>query len=368
MFAASPLAFLTLIILALGSASALLLLGTLLYDVRARWQSLRSRWLAARYQEPVALLVAGVIAPAELLRLVRPRDRSAVIELLLAYTVHVQLAEEQSLLVEVFRGLRAVERALRASNDWRWWIRAVATRRLGQMRDPETAGRLQLLLQDPHPEVRTAALWSILQLGGDLPAEVLLQSMTTGRLVSSLRVAALFLEAGRRVVPVLCAYLASPLTVQTQALALRLAGELHAFDAEPAVLAALRSPHGTVRAAACVALGRLESLGAFAGLVGALRDPEWPVRAAAAEALGRMGDPAAVPEILPLLAETNPTALLAVCRALGQLGPAGVAALYERQRTLAVRVSAQRAVANEAGAVLAVAYQVVAEVLAEVEA
>ncbi|HLO04499.1 MAG TPA: HEAT repeat domain-containing protein [Symbiobacteriaceae bacterium] len=366
----SPLALLSSIILSLGMATLALFLGMLLNEVRERWQAFRWQSLVARYQEPVALLVAGEIAPAELLRLVQPRDRLAVTDLLLAYAVHVQLAEEQSLLVTVFRRFGAVERAMRESWDWRWWIRTAATLRLGQMRDPESLGRLRTLLQDRHPEVRTAALWSTIQLGGELPTEVLVQSVASGRLVSSLRVAGLFLEAGRRIVPALCAFLDSSTTSEARAQALLLAGELHAFAAEPAVLAALRSPSGTVREAACRALGKLESLGALAGLVGALRDPEWPVRAAAAEALGRMGDPAAIPALARLLTEPNPTALLAACRALGQLGPEGAQVLHERLRVLTTALSAGRGEARSERSPVArglvLAQQVLLEVLAEV--
>lgn len=364
MAALSPIALLIAIILGLGLAMLALFVGTLLYDAWGRLQARQWRWLAARYEEPVALLVAGELPPAELLRLVRRRDRVAVTELVLSYAVHVQLAEEQSVLVSVFRGLGAVERALRHSRDWRWWIRTGAARRLGQMRDVEAQGRLQVLLQDPHPEVRTAALWAIVQLGAPVPVEALIDSVSSGRFVSNLRVAALFLEAGRRVVPALCAFLASPTSTELQAQALLLAGELHAFDAEPAVLAALRSPHAAVRAAACTALGKLESLGAQDGLAGALRDTDWRVRAAAAEALGRMGDPGAVPALAPLLTEVNPTALLAVCRALGQLGPEGVTLLQGHLKALSAQAPAQTLPAE--GAVLA--GQVLREVLAEVGA
>lgn len=387
MIVLSPLAFLTSIILTLGLATFALFLGTLIYEAAERRQAVRWRAMAARYEEPVALLVAGELAPAALLGQVRAPDRVAVTELLLSYAVHVHLAEEQEQLVAVFQGLGAVERCLRESRDWRWWVRTGAARRLGQMRDPGTIDRLRALLRDPHPEVRTAALWSISQFDLPIPAEVFAQALGSGYLVSSLRVATLFLAAGRRVVPALRAFLERPSSPEAQAQAIRLAGELHALETEPAVLAAVDSPAVAVRREACAALGRLESLGALAALVGALRDPAWQVRAAAAEALGRMGDPAAVPELAPLLAETTPRALLAVAQALRELGPAGLAALRERVGALASAAAqavvaksvAAEAVATEAAATEAVTagpplalrgldQQILAEVLAEVKA
>lgn len=352
MIVTTPLAAFTVVVLGLGLAALLLLLGALLYEVWVVRRQQRSGAVAALYEEAVAQVVAGERSARGLLELVRSRDRAPVARLLLSYAQLVQVAPEQATLLTLFRSIGAVEGALRQSRDWRWWVRAGAARQLGQMRDPLTLNRLKELLQERHAEVRTAALWAILQLPVEPSVDLMERMVARGGLVSGLRVATLFLDAGRRVVPALSAFLAAVEVVEVPAEVLLLAGELHAFASEPALLMALRAPNPSVRQAGCQALGRLESPNAFAGLVAALGDPAWPVRAAAAEALGRIGDPAALAPLRSALAEPNPTALLAIASALGRLGPAGASALQALAATLPSEQRLQR--------------QILAEVLSEV--
>jgi len=186
-------------------------------------------------------------------------------------------------------------------------------------------------LRDPHPGVQDAAMRSLVSIGGEVSAWMVLPLL---RETPFLRNAAMVIlkEIGGDALPHLPPLLkdkdddvrkfaiellaAAGARDQAGALAERVAG-----DANP-----------NVRAAAARALGILGCREALPDLVAALQDNEW-VRFSALESLAGMGGEAAVEPILPLLSDPSPATRHAAIETLGAIGSprAGDALLVHRR-------------------------------------
>jgi HEAT repeat protein len=280
------------------------------------------------YDELIALLVAGELAPLDFLRRVRRRDHRLLEDLL------VEVAEKfapdvRAPLAPVFQGIGATVRNRRRTRSRRWWHRADAARRLGLMQEETISRSLRLLLRDPQAEVRIAAARALLELGAGQWIDDVIGTLRDPDAFSSLRLADVVLQAGPGAVPGLMRFLAADPGVRGTVVALDILGDMRAVAAEELIVNAVGSPEKEIRAAACRALGRLESPAAVDVLCVALADPAWEVQNQAVRALGAIGDPAAIPLLLPMVREASVWTVYRTAAALAHMRPAGLRALQQ---------------------------------------
>ncbi|WP_420265814.1 HEAT repeat domain-containing protein [Candidatus Magnetominusculus dajiuhuensis] len=150
------------------------------------------------------------------------------------------------------------------------------------------------LLLDDSPAVVDAAMQSILNIGGEAAAYMLIPVLRKG---PAQRNAALLIlkDLGASTVPLLYDLL-NDKDDDMRKFALDLLGDIAVTVEVDKILPTLKDPNANVRAAACRALGLLKTEGAVAHLEGALKDEEW-VAFSALEALGEIGNASAVAAI-----------------------------------------------------------------------
>lgn len=173
-------------------------------------------------------------------------------------------------------------------------------------------------LRDSHPGVQDAAMRSLISIGGEVTAWMVLPLL---REDPFLRNAAMVIlkEIGADAVPHLPPLLKDK-DDDVRKFAIELIADGGGRHMEKALCERLSfDKNPNVRAAAAKALGALGCRGAVPALVAALGDIEW-VRFTAMEALSGMREDAAVAPILALLADPSPATRLAAIEALGMIG------------------------------------------------
>ncbi len=116
---------------------------------------------------------------------------------------------------------------------------------------------------------------------------------------------------------------------QVRTAAVKALGEIGDPAAVPEVLSTMvKDPSGDVRWMASAALGKMGAA-AVPGLMNALRDEDWKVRRSAAEALWGMAEPAAVPGLMEALCDKNDVVRQAASGALEAMGVVAVPGLIE---------------------------------------
>lgn len=173
-------------------------------------------------------------------------------------------------------------------------------------------------LRDSHPGVQDAAMHSLISIGGEVAAWMVLPLL---REDPFLRNAAMVIlkEIGTDAVPHLPPLLKDK-DDDVRKFAIELiagAGGRHLEKALCERLSDDQNPN--VRAAAAKALGTLDCRDALPNLVAALKDIEW-VRFSALEALSGMREDAAVEPILALLSDPSPATRHTAIEALGEIG------------------------------------------------
>lgn len=169
-------------------------------------------------------------------------------------------------------------------------VRLAAARALGELKVPETAGRLSALLgKDPDVQTRAAAALSLGHIGGEPAEKALLTALKDA--ADDVALAA-----------------ASALTTMRSSRAV-----------EP-LAAWLKSPSILRRRAAAGMLGVVGTSKSVSALTKALKDEESSVRLAAAVSLGSLGDPSAVPALKPLLMDTFSPVAVNTAIAMAKLG------------------------------------------------
>lgn len=173
-------------------------------------------------------------------------------------------------------------------------------------------------LRDSHPGVQDAAMHSLVSIGGEVAAWMVLPLL---REDPFLRNAAMVIlkEIGTDAVSHLPPLLKDK-DDDVRKFAIELiadAGGRHLEKALCERLSGDRNPN--VRAAAAKALGTLDCRDALPNLVAALKDIEW-VRFNALDALSGMRDAAAVEPILALLSDPSPATRRTAIEALGEIG------------------------------------------------
>jgi len=173
-------------------------------------------------------------------------------------------------------------------------------------------------LRDSHPGVQDAAMRSLISIGGEVTAWMVLPLL---REDSFLRNAAMVIlkEIGTDAVSHLPPLLKDK-DDDVRKFAIELIADAGGRHLEKALCERLSGDENpNVRAAAAKALGALECRDALPSLVAALKDIEW-VRFNALEALSGMREDAAVEPILALLADPSPATRHTAIEALGEIG------------------------------------------------
>lgn len=176
-------------------------------------------------------------------------------------------------------------------------------------------------LRDSHPGVQDAAMRSLISIGGEVAAWMVLPLL---REDSFLRNAAMVIlkEIGTDAVSHLPPLLKDK-DDDVRKFAIELIADAGGRHLEKALCERLSDdPNPNVRAAAAKALGTLDCWDALPNLVAALKDIEW-VCFNALEALSGMRKDAAVEPILALLSNPSPAIRHSAIEALGEIGSSG---------------------------------------------
>jgi len=225
-----------------------------------------------------------------------------------------------------------VERTLGRSRRRRPLQRVRAAEMLATLGTGVAAARLYELVDDPDPEVRSAAVRALGRIGGPSVVPALLSALQPPRSVPRRIVAQALLRIGAAATPELIGALAAP-EVDVAAAAADVLGVLCVADAAPKlveVAAGGRDPR--LQRAAVAALGRIGAPTALEVAVRAVEPGNPPdLRAAGAQALGRLGHPRAIPLLMEAAGDPVDEIADRAVQALVDLGPAGREAL----RTLA---------------------------------
>lgn len=210
----------------------------------------------------------------------------------------------------------------------RWWRRAEAALALGFIRDAAVCGDLIDLLDDPHEEVRSAAVEALGRLGDLRAVPALLGRLSERSRHQQFRI----IDAVTMLGPSGAADLLDHASHHPEQLPILtgLLASIGGAAAVPDLLKWASSPMAATRTAAFEALGAIGlDDRSFYHALRALRDSDDEVRAMAARALGRSGREDAAPYLAAGLDDGWVVATQAA-RALSLLGDAGVAVLAER--------------------------------------
>jgi HEAT repeat protein len=210
-----------------------------------------------------------------------------------------------------------------------WWRQADAARALGLVRAEGVLKPLLALLDDPHEEVRAAAVEALGHLGDPACVPALLQALPDASRHQRARVVEAIRELGPSVAHALIAH--ARVRPDDLATVAELIGFTGAAGATDDLLAWSGHADAKVRAAALQAIG---SLGlddrAYYYTLRALGDTDAAVRAMAARALGRSRRGDAAPYLAQHLGDDWLVAAHAAT-ALRMLGPSGERELVARQ-------------------------------------
>ena len=299
----------------------------------ANWREQRDGRLHARYRPDVDAVLSAV----------RPDDLAAAIDrLALAPPRHGPLIG--TMLITPLRvasgspvdAARAAAGRLGLIDRWKkdlgghpWWRQAEAARALGLVRAEGALRPLIAALDDPHDEVRAAAVEALGHLGDPACVPALLRALPDASRHQRARVVESIRELGPSVAHALVAHArAHPDDLATVA---ELIGFTGAASAADDLLAWSSHQDAKVRSASLQALG---SLGlddrAYYYVLRALGDGSEAVRAMAARALGRSRRADSAPYLAQHLGDEWLVAAHAAT-ALRMLGPAGERELTARQ-------------------------------------
>jgi HEAT repeat protein len=212
----------------------------------------------------------------------------------------------------------------RPRTEWGRWRRVAALRRLAGAQHPAAHRLLRLAVADPDPDVASAAVRALGELGDDSSIDLLIAALREGR-GSRSRVAAelerLAPLPGRRI-PVLLRDWNPTVRFWGATLLAR-----YPDVAGTSLVALTWDPDPNVRAAAVETLGTRGGSAAARAATSLLDDPEWFVRVHAVRATGLLAGAEAAPMICRLLADRQWWVRTAAKDALRAIGGESVPAL-----------------------------------------
>jgi len=219
-----------------------------------------------------------------------------------------------------------VAQVLRETRHHSKWRRAHALRVLGELRVPVAVPAILHALEDRDPDVRNIAARALGRMKLQASDEALVGLLGRHDQSVSARIAAMCIELGTRITPLLVRTVreGSP---KARFWAARILGEVRDTAAVSELGRALQDPEPDVRSAAARALGTIADPSASPLLESALGDPIWYVRAHAAEALGRIADPVRGAALADALADRSWWVRKNALDALVRLGEAARPAL-----------------------------------------
>lgn len=231
---------------------------------------------------------------------------NVTLEVLAGRAANAELSPEQRIEATAWLGQLGEATAvtklteLLKSSDTRQRLAAVEA--LGKVEDRTAIDALIVSLEDPAPEIRTAARTGLSRFG-----------VTPERMVADLKSE----------------------NWQIRYEALRLLSQLGGAEHSPAIVPLLNDPESLIRRTAATVVGEFKETRAIEPLLALLRDSDLTVRAAAASALGVIGDHRAATGLLAALkTTTDATVSLEIASALAKLkNTQAVPVLLEMMRT-----------------------------------
>jgi HEAT repeat protein len=288
-------------------------------------QLARHRRHARRFEPLVRHALAGNDEAIRDLAVRPSRHRLVVLRMMIEPLIDDQQQERIANTRSVAQQIQLIPLADRYLRSWRWWRRALALRALGLTQVRERTAAIVTALDDPHPDVRAAALDALVDLQdpASLPAVVVRMhdpSLHVGR-----RVAALAAFGDQCEPWLLDLSEIDPAHRVNYARALEICGTARS---RPTLCRWTRDSRPEVRAAAFEALAHVGLDHDAASLaVEALNSDDESVRAMAASALqGWTGGNGAAAHLALRLDDAWPVAIRAA-RALQSMGVDGAAAL-----------------------------------------
>jgi HEAT repeat protein len=212
---------------------------------------------------------------------------TGVLETLLLEQIRAVKGRYQQRLIDACEEIGLVDRCVAQLASRRWWVRADAAERLGQMRSAGASAPLVAAMDDPQPEVRIRAAKALGAIGGQAAITKLVTGLRQPSRWSAMWLAEILTGLGEQAVGDLSAALPN-LPDASRLLVIDIFGRVRSLKAIPVLRALLSDPQPDLRARAAHALGQIGDPGSIPSLVGVLKDPAWPVRAMAARALGRI--------------------------------------------------------------------------------
>ena len=215
---------------------------------------------------------------------------------------------------------------IRRLQSLRWWVRAQAAQRLGQMLCVQAIPSLIRTLRDPSLEVRLVAVRALGHIGEIRAVEEIVRALCSHSQLAALSLTNVIQELGARAIPVLRDLLQRP-DLQVQVLAIRLLSHMKDKAAGSLIAPFLSSEHLEARIAACQALAEIGDVVAAPSIARVLQDPAWEARARAAWALGKLRSVENMPRLVACLEDQAWWVRFNAGEALASLGEEGQAAL-----------------------------------------
>lgn len=226
----------------------------------------------------------------------------------------------------IFRQEGFADYEIRRLQSLRWWVRAQAAQRLGQMLCVQAIPSLIRTLRDPSLEVRLVAARALGHMGEIRAVEEIVRALCSHSQLAALSLTNVIQELGARAVPVLRELLQKP-DIQVQVLAIRLLSHMKDKAAGSLIEPFLSSEHLEARIAACQALAKIGDVVAAPSIARVLQDPAWEARARAAWALGKLRSVENMPRLVACLEDQAWWVRFNAGEALASLGGEGKAAL-----------------------------------------
>lgn len=201
-------------------------------------------------------------------------------------------------LCRIFEETGFADYEIRRLKSFRWWIRAQAAQRLGQMLCSKASPALEQVLEDRSFEVRLTASWALAKLGDSKAVDRIVQSLAHSSKLAAARLTNIILEMGPQTIPTLKRLLENEDT-EVKLMAIKLLGILKEKGIVELLAPLLGLRNIEIRIAVIQALGNIDDDDEKAAflILRYLDDTRWPVRAKAASVLGRLKHAPAIPKL-----------------------------------------------------------------------
>ncbi|MFQ5817730.1 MAG: HEAT repeat domain-containing protein [Terriglobia bacterium] len=247
-----------------------------------------------------------------------------IIELLLLDYARQFRGSLRTQLAHLFEILGYVDSAAAQLRAWRWWVRAHAARRLGEMGSRQAIPALGAALADRNEEVWFMAALALAHIDRETAAQPVYESLS--RRLHHHNASYVFEVVVRlgdeSLTPLLASFPRQSETMRTAIV--RALGELKSLPAVPFLLRLLADERSaTTKVEIITALGRIGDASAIETLRSLLTTPSPVIRQSAVQALGRLQASEAREEIRPLLEDPDYWVSFRAGEALAGMGAVG---------------------------------------------